>query len=389
MACVKKIGDRYRADWRDRQGNRYRRFFDKQKDALDHIATVKVDLKAGSYLGPKQIPTFRKVAEQWFARKQSKGIRVSTLAGYRKNLDAHILKAPFADARLNQITDKHITAFVVGLNATPRRKGSEKTLAPKTVNYLLRDLRAVFAYAVSVRLTAWNPTAPVENVKQNAREHDMTEAAPTRTDRVVTEDEVLDADQCRALIAAADDGFDRTLLMLAVTTGCRHNELLALQWSAIDLEAGSVEVRRSLSWAHLPGEPRRPRFFDPKTSKGKRTIPTAPAMILQLKKWRLACPKGALDLVFPTATGEPQEHTNVLRRTLRPSLKAAGLPLRFDLHSLRHSFCSSLLMAGTPPAEVQRYSGHSQLSVLLDVYAKFIKSQGTNAVANYAAAVLG
>ena len=52
----------------------------------------------------------------------------------------------------------------------------------------------------------------------------------------------------------------------------------ALQWSDIDLEAGTVTIQRSLSWARLPGEEVRPRFFKPKTKAGVRKIPLAPEL---------------------------------------------------------------------------------------------------------------
>jgi len=74
---------------------------------------------------------------------------------------------------------------------------------------------------------------------------------------------------------------------------------------------------------------------------------------------------------------------------LRPTLKRAGITRRVHVHTLRHTFCSALLASGTPPTEVQKYSGHTRLSTLLDVYAHFIPSEKTNAIESYAAKVFG
>jgi site-specific recombinase XerD len=70
-------------------------------------------------------------------------------------------------------------------------------------------------------------------------------------------------------------------------------------------------------------------------------------------------------------------------------LKRAKLPVRFHVHTLRHSFCSALLAQGTPPTEVQKYSGHTRLSTLLDIYSHFIPSEQTGSIERLANKVLG
>jgi integrase len=75
----------------------------------------------------------------------------------------------------------------------------------------------------------------------------------------------------------------------------RHDELLALRWSDIDLQAGKIFVRRSLSWARLKGEtgPARPRFYEPKTKSGIRTLPAPPELLSALRVWKLECQKAS------------------------------------------------------------------------------------------------
>lgn len=402
MACVKRTQYGYRVDWRDKEGNRYRRTFEVKKDATDFLSDVNVKQKAGTYVAPKRVPTFREVARQWFENKQGMKLRPSTLSCYRVNLDCHILKADFADAQLTAIEVADIEAFRNTLSQKARRPARQKTSAPdaeqtrgarlsaKTVNYVLRDLDAIFAYAVKRRVASWNPVECVERLKAGSEELVDGEDAE-RTDIAVEPDEVLSPAQCKALIEAAADGFDKAFLMTAVATGARHDELLALKWPDVNFDAGEIQFRRSLSWAKLPGEPTRARFFDTKTGKkGNRNIPCLHGeLALTLKKWRLQCPKGELDLVFPTLAGEAQHRSRILRCVLRPTLKRAGIARRFHMHTLRHTFCSALLASGTPPTEVQKYSGHARLSTLLDVYSHFIKSEQTNAIERYAAKVFG
>ena len=94
-------------------------------------------------------------------------------------------------------------------------------------------------------------------------------------------------------------------------------------------------------------------------------------LLLTLKKWRLRCPKGDLDLVFPTAAGLPPAPRRAGGGARRRGCGRTELPTRFHVHPLRHSsFCSALLAQGAPSTEVQRYSGHAPLSTLLDVYSR-------------------
>ena len=161
----------------------------------------------------------------------------------------------------------------------------------------------------------------------------------------------------------------------------RHDELLALRWSDIDLQAGEIFVRRSLSWARLKGEtgPARPRFYEPKTKSGIRTLPAPPELLSALRIWKLQCPKGELDLVFAAPTGLPAHRSNVLRYGLYPALRRAGLR-RVDMHSLRHSFASALIMAGAPVTEVQYLLGHSSPQTTLKVYSHWFANTQSDSV---------
>jgi integrase len=403
MACVRKLDDgTYRADWRDGKGNRYRKTFELKKDADDYLTDIKKKMKDRTYVAPKDVPTLREVAELWLANKQVQKVRIGTLSRYRGDLDNHILKADFADARLDTITAADVEAFRNQL--AEKRTNTGSLFMGVTVNYTLRNLNGIFVYAMKKQLSAWNPVACVDRVRGDADEQQQEEDAEDGEDAddgadrpdiaasedAVTEDQVLSPADCRKLIDAADDGFDRAFLMTAVMTGARHSELLALQWRDIDFTASTIHIRRSLSWAKLKGEPTRPKFYKPKTKRGTRKIPCPAELVLALKEWRLRCPKkGKWGLVFPTSAGQPHHRANTIDRVLRPTLERAGLPLHFHMHTLRHSFCSALIAQGTPPTEVQKYSGHAKLSVLLDTYSHFIPDQQTGCIDRLASKVFG
>ena len=220
------------------------------------------------------------------------------------------------------------------------------------------------------------------------------EAQSRDANRPVRPDEVLDLDEIRRLLDASDPGYYRTLFMAAALTGMRSGELLGLRWSDVELYESRIEVRRALSWervrdaADKPPELSQPRFYEPKTATSRRTIPLSPELAAALKRWKLQCPKGKDDLVFPASSGAPAHRSNVLKRGLYPALARAKLR-RVDMHSLRHSFASILIAAGTPITEVQALLGHSSAQTTLKVYSHWFKTLKTTSVDTLSKALLG
>ena len=107
-------------------------------------------------------------------------------------------------------------------------------------------------------------------------------------------------DEVKRLIDAAA-GKWRALLITVVFTGLRASELRGLRWEDVDLKRGELHVRQRADRYNKIGAP--------KSHSGERTIPLGPMVVNTLREWRLACPKGNLDLVFPTATG----HIDIFR----------------------------------------------------------------------------
>ncbi len=75
--------------------------------------------------------------------------------------------------------------------------------------------------------------------------------------------------------------------------------------------------------------------------------------------------------VFCSEAGTPLDHTNV-EKAFKRVLKAAGLPLHFTPHCLRHTFASLLLQAGVGPVYVQRQLGHASIQLTVDTYGKWL-----------------
>ena len=266
--------------------------------------------------------------------------------------------------------------------------------APVTVNAFLQDLGAVFKLAVRRGVCLVNPVERIERSFVGACEIELgRDQGESPAEGRVTPAELLTPAELGRLVAAAAPGVYRMLLALAAATGLRSGELLALQWSDLELPQagpGRVQVRRTLSWARVKGEEAavRPRFYPPKTQTGRRAVPLPAPLVAALQEWRPRCPQGELDLVFPNSDGGLIRRTTALRYGLWPALRRAGLR-RVTMHSLRHSFASALLMGGRPITEVQHLLGHSSPAVTLKVYAHFLPSEQSLGTEALTQAILG
>jgi integrase len=328
MACVRRRRDRWFVDFRDRDGKRRWETYDTRKEADDALSKRLQQLKRGTCRAPAELPTFRKVAKDWLASKADR--RVSTLAQWQVHLDLHILPA-FANLRLDQISVADVERF-----RDERRKAG---LAPQSVNKLLTTAAEVFKYAARHELTDRNPAAVAERCRLNAAEVVIGVENGAEDNTALRPDEVLSPEGAAPLIAASDVGFYQTYFLTAVLTGARVGELSALIWNDVDLDAGTVAIRPTVSWAKPRGTAglAKPRFYEPKTKSSRRTIPLPPELVSTLRRWKLACPPSPSNLVFPNAEGSPRHRSTIAHDGLRPALKRAGLrPV--TIHSLRHTF---------------------------------------------------
>jgi integrase len=186
---------------------------------------------------------------------------------------------------------------------------------------------------------------------------------------------VLTHEQATTLLRAAQGERLEALFVLALSTGAREGELLALRWKDVDLEASrpTITIRHTLRRTKATGL----ALHDPKTKGSHRIVPLGTAAVNALRAHRTAqkaerIKVGSnwtdLDLVFANEVGRPMECQNLLRRVFKPLLERVGLPpIRF--HDLRHTFATLSLEAGVPVKQVSAMLGHASIAITLDLYA--------------------
>ena len=220
----------------------------------------------------------------------------------------------------------------------------------------VRHLHAVLHRALS-QATRWGLVA--RNVA------DLV--TPPRAER--HEMQTLSPEQARAFLEAAQGDRFAALYTLALSTGMRQGELLALRWGDVALEAGTIQVCGSLEQGTLV-------IAETKTGGSRRQVTLTRAAGEALRRHRIAQTEERLraaywddrGFVFCTEAGTPVDVRNLVRRSFTPLLVRAGLP-RIRFHDLRHTAATLLLGQGTHPKIVADLLGHSRISTTLDLYS--------------------
>jgi integrase len=243
--------------------------------------------------------------------------------------------------------------------------------------YVIRSLGSLLSDAQERGLINRNPVHDLRSRRKGRNR--KSDGEDRRGNRLVIGVDIPTPDEIKRIVGAAS-GRWRPLLLAAIFTGLRASELRGLRWQDIDLKKAELHVRQRAD--------RHRKIDAPKTEAGQRTVPLPPMVVSVLREWKLACPKGPLDLAFPNGKGNVEFHVNVIQRGFWPAQIAAGVvtrsagtvtPKYTGLHSLRHfyaSWCINRKADGgleLPPKVVQHRLGHSSIMVTMDTYGHLFR----------------
>lgn len=181
------------------------------------------------------------------------------------------------------------------------------------------------------------------------------------------------------------------LWVVALTSGCRHGELLALHWQDVDWERAELHITKTLQ--RVDGHY---VLGSPKTRSSHRTVmlPLVGMEALeeqgvQQAEWRTEAGDSwhDSDLVFTGETGRPL-HRSVVAHALERECQRLGIQ-KMTPHGLRHMHASLLLAEGLPIPAVSARLGHAHAGVTLSVYAHIIGNQDTTAASAIGRALPG
>jgi len=310
--------------------------------------------------------TARQTVEQfltdWLENSQKHSVRARTYERYEEIVRLHISPV-LGRHRLQKLTAQHVQAFYTQM--------LNEGLSPSTVEVFHTVLHKALDTAVKWGLI---PRNVCDLVSPPHRE--QFEIKP------------LTLEQAHQLLAVARGHRQEALFALALSTGMRRGELVALKWQDINFVTGTLQVRRILT--RIPSKMPGKGYVEaePKTQKSRRNVVIAPFALKCLKEHRLRQLEEKVkagpawqehDYVFCTSVGTHLNPSKDVLDQLKVLLKKAGLPsIRF--HDLRHSAATLLLSEGVHPKIVQELLGHTTISMTMDVYSYVLPSMQQDAI---------
>jgi integrase len=336
-------------DGKGQRKTRYASFKGTKRDAEIELAKLIAAADAGTLAEPSKT-TVGTYLLAWMDGPH--GLAGKTAERYRQLIEAQIIPHLGAIV-LQKLKPAHIADWHDKLIRGGGKDG--RPLSARTVGHAHRVLHRALARAAAIELVSRNVASVVK---------------PPKVDEI--EIESLKADEIDTVLNALKGHTLEPIAVLALSSGARRGEMLALSWANVDLDAGTIKIERSIEQTKAGL-----RFKAPKTKNGRRVVSLPPIAVDALRAHR----RCRLELRMALGQGKPEPDAlvfsayddspippNDLSRDWRRFVLARKLP-RISFHGLRHSHVSALIAGGVDVLTVSRRIGHASPVVTMKVYA--------------------
>lgn len=308
------------------------------------------------------VKNYQELADLWLDSYQLT-VKPQTFLDTKRMLYNHLIPV-FGTLKLTKLSVSYIQSFI-------------NDLSTQLVHYAVVHSinRRVLQYGVSLQLLPFNPARDIILPKQPKRENKAIK--------------FIDSDDLKALLLHMEKlafkkysyYLDYVLYSVLLATGCRFGEVVALEWSDIDFENGTISINKNYSrLLKLIGTP--------KSKAGVRTISIDKKTVNMLRLYKnrqrqlyLQSGARASSVVFATPT---REYQNLATRQEALDRRCAEISIpRFTFHAFRHTHASLLLNAGISYKELQYRLGHATLAMTMDIYSHLSADKEKEAVSYF------
>jgi integrase len=327
--------------------------------------------------------TVEKYFTRWLDTPEAKRLAPKTYTSYKKCIDLRIVPW-LGTKKIGELTRSDLKFFYQKIYDEGRLAGRDEDskkgqpVSKRTVLYHHQVIRRVLNHAV------YEDEILVRNVANKI-------AIPEPLDQDFDENadlvKVFTAEQITSLERHTPDTPYYALVALALRTGMRRSELLALTWDSIDFDNSTIFIKRSISYTPDKGS-----VYKSTKNKNKRIIDVTSEVldILRSEKEKQTRHKEAAEkdekalpytdnnLVFCRDSGHPI-HPDTPSTWFPEFCTACGLP-RLTFHCLRHTHASHLLAEGEDISYVSKRLGHSDITITYKTYFHFIPLEKRDSV---------
>lgn len=312
------------------------------------LAKLQSSADAGTLTDISEI-TVKQHLEHWLENSVKGTVRRVSFNNYSSLVNTHIIPA-IGGIKVRSVSEMTVQSLVNSI--------AEK-VSPAAAGKCLRLLKRSLKKLVPKVLPA-NPCADVEKPR--------VRRAKIRP---------LDRDQAEKLMNAFQSERMGALYVVAVLSGARMGELLALSWRDVDFEAGAISINKTLS-----NTGRQTEIEEPKSEASRRRIllpARAMESLIDHRRKMLIEGNAKAGTVFCKRDGSIMDRT-ALHREFTSILRKTDLP-KIRFHDLRHTHATLLLLAGENPKIVSERLGHSKIGMTLDIYSHVLPSMQEQAKA--------
>lgn len=356
----------------------------KPKDAEKELAKFIAEIEGNNFIEPSKV-TFENFIKRWLTEYAERDLAPKTVHRYKQILNTRVIPA-MGHLKVEQIKPVHLIEFYNNLMEDGIREDKDKDgnkkkggLSGKTILQHHRIISSILNDAVQWQVIGSNPASRVK---------------PPKVER--KEAKFYDEEQAAALLEAlkGEKLKHKALVHIAVLTGLRRGEIMGLDWTDIDFEKGTLEVKRA--GQYIPGQGTFTKT--PKNETSKRIISLPASLITLLKQYKASQNAKRLklgtkwqqrekiklgeqwqetDRVFTTWDGSPGHPEWPSQWFSKFIVKKELPPLNF--HGLRHTSITLLIGQGVSLVNASKRAGHSNVSTTGNIYAHALKSADRDA----------
>jgi integrase len=339
--------------------------FKTRKEAEQACAELIAQITKGTYVEPSK-KVVKELMENWLELIVKPSVRISTFENYSKAVYKRILPH-FGSMKVKDIHVDHIQGFYLSL--------LNEGLSPEYVTYMHSLLKSFFKYQTKI-----------ENVPKNV----MDLVTPPRIRRKEQKTWTIEEAKRFLDVAKNESNTYYIVYLLALYTGLRRGELLALRWKDVDFEQGKLSVCQTLYYSKKVFQ-----FFEPKTTRSNRLVSIPEYVIKELLRHKTVQEQHKkmmgqayqdFDLVAANELGYPIHPRSLTGHFNRMIMKAGVPKIRF--HDTRHTHATILLKLGEHIKIVSERLGHSNSAMTMNVYSHVTPDMQKQAARKFELAML-
>jgi len=308
-----KGGERWYIDFRDSYGARIRKVAQNARTREEALTELhyeiqkSFDKKHGLEREQKKIK-FTEVADQYFEGYA----KINNIAWKRDRSCIREMKNFFRKFYIHDISPQHIELY--------KKSRQSDGLMASSINRELSVLKRLFNVAITWKMAEHNPVCQVRYLKQ-----------PEPRERILTNDEE------QRLLEACSDHL-KPIIITALQTGMRKNEIANLRWDQLDLMNREIEVIKT-------------------KSRKKRILPISEALFQVFQTLRSTNRNGEYVFQYTDPRTGQERHLKFFRRAFVNACRRAGIE-GFTFHDCRHTFATRLVRAGVDLITIKELLGH-------------------------------